>query len=159
MENRSDTVERQHVQIRSAPPAYTHDASDDAELQVAAEPSCDPHTAGIPPCLIWQGARTPEGYGRIKIDGRFIAAHRVHWERAHGPIPAGLLVLHLCDRPACVNVDHLVLGTQRSNMFDRHRKSRGWFQNEAGLKRYRKSRPKRYRKAWSKFHPSTHGRS
>jgi hypothetical protein len=47
-----------------------------------------------------------------------IRAHRLAWELANGPIPAGLSVLHRCDNPRCVNVDHLFLGTQRDNVLD-----------------------------------------
>lgn len=55
---------------------------------------------------------------------RKVSVHRYAWERAHGPIPEGLSCLHLCDEPACVNIDHLVLGTQRANMADRQLKRR-----------------------------------
>lgn len=36
-------------------------------------------------------------------------AHRVAWEERHGPIPDGLELHHVCENPACVNVDHLRL--------------------------------------------------
>lgn len=75
-------------------------------------------------CIAWDGYKTPEGYGRPTVAGKKVAAHRHVWEQAHGPIPAGLCVLHLCDQPSCVNLDHLVLGTQRANMADRQLKKR-----------------------------------
>ena len=34
-------------------------------------------------------------------------AHRVAWEQAHGPIPEGHDIHHLCENKACVNVEHL----------------------------------------------------
>lgn len=76
------------------------------------------------PCVEWTKARTEHGYGRQSVNGRLVYAHRVAWEKANGPIPDGLLVLHRCDNPACVNVDHLFLGTQRDNMRDASRKGR-----------------------------------
>lgn len=72
-------------------------------------------------CVEWGGWRDKDGYGRTK---NWQGVHRRAWERANGAIPAGLFVLHRCDNPACINVDHLWLGTATDNNRDREAKGR-----------------------------------
>lgn len=76
-------------------------------------------------CLLWTGgSRSGDGYGMIDVAGKTYQAHRVAWQMEHGPIPSGAYVCHRCDTPACVNVAHLFLGTQRDNVRDAWRKGR-----------------------------------
>jgi len=75
-------------------------------------------------CRVWFGASVPAGYGVIAHNGKQTYTHRVAWELAHGEIPPGMLVMHRCDTPACINVDHLQLGTPLDNMHDMLRKGR-----------------------------------
>jgi HNH endonuclease len=78
-------------------------------------------------CVIFTGGLT-RGYGGLSVneDGvwRRRYAHRLAYEVAYGPIPAGLFVCHRCDVPACINPAHLFVGTHRDNMADRDRKGR-----------------------------------
>ncbi len=54
--------------------------------------------------------------------------HRFVWTEHNGPIPKGMCVCHHCDEPACINPDHLFLGTHQDNMQDMINKKRGWWQ-------------------------------
>ena len=74
-------------------------------------------------CWPWT-SRTARGYGNLYFRGRTQMAHRVAFELANGPIPAGLLVRHTCDNPPCCNPAHLLLGTHRDNAWDRERRNR-----------------------------------
>ena len=85
-----------------------------------------------PGCWFWRGATSTQGgYGYYIAGhmGRKQRAHRVAWELTYGPIPEGLVVMHLCDNPICVNPDHLELGTQADNVEDMRWKARN---NEFG---------------------------
>jgi Autographiviridae endonuclease len=78
-------------------------------------------------CWLWTAGRS-EGYGQISVRGRMLFAHRVSWVmRFRRRIPPGLLVLHRCDTPACVNWRHLRLGTHANNIHDMMAKGRGNF--------------------------------
>lgn len=73
-------------------------------------------------CWIWKGKTiTQKGYGLIQSGGKgskHKSVHRLSYEMHIGEITAGLVVMHKCDNPSCVNPDHLELGTQSKNIKD-----------------------------------------
>lgn len=80
-------------------------------------------------CWLWLGASDNRQfpflpYGQIWFRGRTLRAHRISYEHFVGVIPKGMLVLHKCDVPLCINPDHLFLGTHRDNTMDMIRKGR-----------------------------------
>src|SRR5262245_59104560 len=74
-------------------------------------------------CWIWKGALCGD-YGLFKDQGKTHRAHRWLCIHLRGPISPGLVVRHKCNRPACVNPDHLELATHQDNAQDRVRAGR-----------------------------------
>ena len=72
-------------------------------------------------------------WGQRTINRKTRLAHRVAWEEVHGPIPDGLVVRHKCDNRACINVDHLELGTHKDNRHDAARRHGPHRQNKSGV--------------------------
>ncbi len=81
-------------------------------------------SGGMDACWLWTAGKGRKGYGRFKLAGKTLKAHRIAYELANDVSPVDLCVCHKCDRPSCCNPSHLCLGTNQDNMDDMVAKSR-----------------------------------
>jgi hypothetical protein len=69
-------------------------------------------------CWEWTGYKDKKGYGRININSKMIGTHRFSYLIYNKIIPDGMLILHSCNNPSCVNPTHLRAGTNKDNAQD-----------------------------------------
>lgn len=75
-------------------------------------------------CIEFNGAHNGAGHGRIRVGSALKTVTHVVYEHYVTPIPSGMRVLHTCDNPKCVNINHLYLGTQSDSIRDMHKRNR-----------------------------------
>ena len=78
-------------------------------------------------CTPFAGGISPNGYGKKwdKKRKQVRSAHVLAWEEANGKeVSKGQVVMHRCDYRACVNPDHLEIGTQSVNLVDAAKRKR-----------------------------------
>lgn len=66
-------------------------------------------------------------YGVVHVGGKKFLAHRMAYCKAKGigiEEIDGLMILHSCDNPRCINPDHLRIGTHSENMAERNERLR-----------------------------------
>lgn len=91
-------------------------------------------SGGDDDCWPWRGTRNREHYGRVYCGKRRVAAHRIAYLLAIGPVPDGLFVCHACDNPPCCNPRHLWTGDAAANVADRVTKGRSASGDRSGTR-------------------------
>ncbi len=66
-------------------------------------------------CWNWIATTSSNGYGRFRVNGSYVQAHRWAYENQVGPIPAGLQIDHLCRTRSCINPKHMEPVTPQVN--------------------------------------------
>ncbi|MBL8924116.1 MAG: HNH endonuclease [Myxococcaceae bacterium] len=96
----------------------------DLRTRLLAKIAVDPITG----CWLWKAAKNNKGYGVLRVGDGNVYAHRASWVTHFGEVKTGQCVLHRCDVPACINPDHLFVGSHADNTADMLRKgrNRGW---------------------------------
>lgn len=75
-------------------------------------------------CWEWIGTKNAKGYGVFRHGNKGYPsfyqeiASRFSYLHFKGPLIKGLIICHSCDRPSCVNPDHLFQGTYLDNSRD-----------------------------------------
>ena len=67
-------------------------------------------------CWKWLGNYAGKDYGAFWTGQKQVRAHIFSYELAHGPIPPGLVLDHICRVHKCVNPSHLEAITNRENI-------------------------------------------
>ena len=102
-------------------------------------------------CHEWTAHIGKDGYGKFSLNGKTYRAHQAAWIIKHGST-GGLDVLHRCDNPPCVRLDHLFDGSHADKMADMVAKGR----SATGAKNGRHTKPWRTARGerhGSKTHP------
>jgi len=77
--------------------------------------------------------------------------HRKIFEAFNGEVGSNRCICHKCDRPGCINPDHLFKGTNRDNTSDAIKKGRRYENTPTSLKYSKELRKLRQRDRWNQL--------
>jgi DNA-binding transcriptional regulator YiaG len=64
------------------------------------------------------------GYPIVRVNKKLIMLVRFLFEKSNGKIREGMVIRHKCDNRACINLDHIEIGTQKDNIWDSMRRDK-----------------------------------
>ncbi len=86
-----------------------------------------PSEVVLTPCIRSGAMINDRGYSIVWHDGNHVREHRLVFVKSKGlrlDAISGMVVRHKCDNPACVNPEHLEIGTQADNVLDMIKRGR-----------------------------------
>jgi hypothetical protein len=121
------------------------------------------HCPELENCWVWTAGKDKGGYGKYKMRGQHLRAHRVAFMMSTGhEIPKGAgahgtCVIHKCDNPSCIRPSHLRLGSNDENMADMVAKRRAARGDRHGSRTHPESVPRGDRHGL-RLHPEARAR-
>jgi hypothetical protein len=85
-------------------------------------------------CWLWTARRNRNGYGTFWLGRSGVLATHVALTLSGKPRPEGLIALHSCDNPPCVNPNHLRWGTRKENQSEMSERERTMAQRKTHCK-------------------------
>ena len=105
-------------------------------------------------CWNWKMAKNSRGYAEISHNAKKERANRISYQAFKGEVPSHLFICHTCDNPACVNPDHLYIGTHQNNVDDKLKRNKQPRGEEIKLAKLTEKDILKIRELWEKRYMS-----
>lgn len=115
---------RQNVRYCSNNCRFTWKKSSEEEKEKRIKELIDRNVDKSSGCWVWKGYKGKLGYSVVHYDNKPMQGHRASYLIYKGNIPKELQVCHTCDNRACLNPEHLYLGSAKDNARDRDQRGR-----------------------------------
>ena len=110
-----DFIYRREMNLIRRKPKTIQDILNEQVITVHTMKGCD---------VVIKPKQPDSKYPSVKYKNKTYHLHRLAYMNKFGNIPDNMNVCHRCDNPACINPDHLFLGTRKDNTQDMIKKGR-----------------------------------